>query len=92
MIGRLERLGPLKDLLNVPYLPVTPLFPWLGPLGIIPLPTKWRIRFGPPVRFWENRRIPRHPQAQTIRVLAERTRRRVQAMVHDLLAERDSVF
>jgi 1-acyl-sn-glycerol-3-phosphate acyltransferase len=92
VIGRLERLGPLKELLNVPYLPVTPLFPWLGPLGMVPLPTKWRIRFGPPMHLWESRRLPRRPQAHTIRTLAERTRRHIQAMVHDVLAERDSVF
>ena len=32
--------------LGVPYFPITPLFPWLGPLGMIPLPSKWIIQFG----------------------------------------------
>ena len=32
--------------LGVPYFPVTPLFPWLGVLGMIPLPSKWIIQFG----------------------------------------------
>jgi 1-acyl-sn-glycerol-3-phosphate acyltransferase len=32
--------------LGVPYFPMTPLFPWLGPLGMIPLPSKWIIQFG----------------------------------------------
>ncbi len=40
----------LARLLGVPYVPITPLFPWLGPLGLIPLPSKWMIQFGEPVR------------------------------------------
>jgi 1-acyl-sn-glycerol-3-phosphate acyltransferase len=92
VIGKWKNLGPLKELLNVPYVPVTPLFPWFGLLGMIPLPTKWHIRFGAPIRFYENRRIPRAPQPRTVHALAERVRRQVQGMVHELLAERESVF
>ncbi|MFQ5666863.1 MAG: lysophospholipid acyltransferase family protein [Candidatus Binatia bacterium] len=92
VIGKWQRLGPLKDLLQVPYVPVTPLFPILGPLGMIPLPTKWHIRFGAPIRFYDSQRLPRRPQPKTIRGLAERVRRRVQAMTHQLLAERESIF
>lgn len=36
---------------GLPYLPVTPTFPWLGPLGLIPLPSQWRIIFGKPIRM-----------------------------------------
>ncbi|MCE7882590.1 MAG: acyltransferase family protein [Actinobacteria bacterium ATB1] len=39
----------LARLLGTPYFPVTPTFPLLGPLGAIPLPSKWIIEFGPPV-------------------------------------------
>lgn len=39
--------------LGLPFIPVTPLFPWLGPLGAIPLPTKWSIYFGKPISFPE---------------------------------------
>jgi 1-acyl-sn-glycerol-3-phosphate acyltransferase len=39
----------LSRALGLPYLPVTPTFPWLGPAGLIPAPTKWRIIFGEPV-------------------------------------------
>jgi 1-acyl-sn-glycerol-3-phosphate acyltransferase len=35
-------------LLGVPV-PVTPTLPALGLLGAVPLPTRWRIRFGPPI-------------------------------------------
>jgi len=41
---------PLARLLRIPYFPVTPFFPLLGPLGMIPLPSKWYIEFGEPVR------------------------------------------
>ena len=34
---------------GLPYLPVTPLFPLLGPLGVLPLPARWRIRVGEPI-------------------------------------------
>ena len=32
-----------------PYFPITPTFPWLGPLGLVPLPSKWIIEFGEPM-------------------------------------------
>jgi 1-acyl-sn-glycerol-3-phosphate acyltransferase len=40
----------LARLLGVPYFPITPTFPWLGPLGLVPLPSKWIIEFGEPIR------------------------------------------
>jgi len=43
-------IGPLARLTGFPYFPVTPLFPWLGLLGTVPLPSKWRIQFHPPIR------------------------------------------
>jgi 1-acyl-sn-glycerol-3-phosphate acyltransferase len=46
LIGNIR---PLARLLGTPYFPVTPLFPWLGPLGMVPLPSKWLIEFGEPI-------------------------------------------
>jgi 1-acyl-sn-glycerol-3-phosphate acyltransferase len=43
-------LGPVADVFGLPYFPVTPTFPLLGPLGMVPLPSKWRIQFHEPVR------------------------------------------
>ena len=43
-------LGPVADLFGLPYFPITPTFPLLGPLGIVPLPSKWRIQFHEPIR------------------------------------------
>ena len=42
---------PLARLLGMPAFPITPTFPLLGPLGLFPLPVKYRIHFGEPLRF-----------------------------------------
>ena len=47
-IASLPRLG---RMLGMPAFPLTLGFPWLGPLGILPLPVKYRIYFGDPIRF-----------------------------------------
>src|SRR5262249_37958133 len=41
----------LARLINLPYFPLTPTFPWLGLLGLVPLPSKWRIEFGAPIEW-----------------------------------------
>jgi 1-acyl-sn-glycerol-3-phosphate acyltransferase len=46
MIGNARALA---RLLGLPYFPITPTFPLLGPLGAIPLPSKWLIEFGEPI-------------------------------------------
>lgn len=45
----LADLGPLARRFGLPTFPITPTFPWLGPLGAIPLPSKWMISFGEPI-------------------------------------------
>jgi 1-acyl-sn-glycerol-3-phosphate acyltransferase len=42
-------LPPVARLIGAPFFPVTPTFPWLGPLGAVPLPSKWRIEFCDPI-------------------------------------------
>ena len=39
----------LARVLGVPYFPITPLFPLAGPVGLVPLPSKWHIAFGEPI-------------------------------------------
>jgi len=46
----LADIRPLAQLTGFPYFPLTPTWPWLGPLGLVPLPSKWRIEFHAPVR------------------------------------------
>ena len=43
----------LARLFGLPYFPLTPTFPWLGPLGAVPLPSKWVIEFGEPIETAE---------------------------------------
>ena len=45
----LANAEPIARLLGLPYFPVTPTFPWLGPVGLIPLPSQWHIHFGEPI-------------------------------------------
>ncbi|MFW0795208.1 lysophospholipid acyltransferase family protein [Gordonia sp. CPCC 205515] len=45
----LADLKPLAKVLGLPYFPITPTFPLLGPLGVVPLPSKWHIHFGRPI-------------------------------------------
>jgi 1-acyl-sn-glycerol-3-phosphate acyltransferase len=41
----------LAKLIGAPAFPITWFFPWLGLLGYLPLPVKYRIHFGDPIRF-----------------------------------------
>lgn len=80
------RLRWLARPLGLPYLPVTFTFPALGPLGLLPLPARWRVAFGEPLH---RDRLAIDPD-DAVRVAgeAERVRERVQQMVNDLLDER----
>jgi 1-acyl-sn-glycerol-3-phosphate acyltransferase len=88
MIGNAR---PLAELLGFPYFPVTPLFPWLGPLGMVPLPSRWLVEFCPPV---ETTGYP--PGAEqdpaTVARLSDRVRDIIQRTLDDLLAERGPAF
>ena len=86
VIGRIEGLG---RLLGAPYVPLTPFFPLLGPLGAVPLPTKWFIRFGKPIRLPQ---VEGDTRWQRARSEAIKMRRKIQAMVTRLRARRQSVF
>jgi 1-acyl-sn-glycerol-3-phosphate acyltransferase len=41
----------LGRLIGSPAFPITPFFPWLGLAGMLPLPVKFRLHFGAPLRF-----------------------------------------
>ena len=56
IVGNMKTLA---RLLGLPYFPVTPTFPLLGPLGMIPLPSKWIIEFGEPIATDELRPVAR---------------------------------
>ncbi len=48
IIWKSEELG---EKLGLPFFPVTPTFPLLGLLGLIPFPSKWKIVFGKPIKY-----------------------------------------
>lgn len=88
VIGRIESLG---RLLGAPYLPLTPFFPMLGVVGMIPLPTKWKMRFGKPI--WPSRRRwGAGPDEGFVRRQCEEIRERMQAMLYELRGSQRSLF
>lgn len=76
---------------GLPFLPVTPTFPLLGPLGALPLPSKWVIRFGPPVSFGELAPDAASDELLLSR-LTEELRSEIQALVRAGLDARESVW
>jgi 1-acyl-sn-glycerol-3-phosphate acyltransferase len=87
----LFKLEHLSKALGVPYVPITPTFPALGPLGLLPAPTKWRIQFGEPLDLSSH-----GPEAADDEILvgklAERVRATIQGMLDRAVGARKSVF
>jgi len=79
-------------MLGLPYFPLTATFPWLGLLGLVPLPTKWRIVFGAPIDVAAEHGRDAHADALLVNRLKEQIRERIQRMIVDALRARDSVF
>jgi 1-acyl-sn-glycerol-3-phosphate acyltransferase len=88
MLGNIK---PLARLLGLPYVPVTPTFPWLGPLGLVPLPSKWIIEFGEPIPTDE---YPEGSAEDPMLVfnLTDQVRETIQHSLYQLLMRRRSVF
>lgn len=82
MVANIE---PLAKLFKLPYFPVTPTFPILGPLGAIPLPSKWIIEFGKPIPASD---LPSVYDEKAVLDFAHHFRRQVQTMVDELIVER----
>jgi 1-acyl-sn-glycerol-3-phosphate acyltransferase len=84
-------LAPLARFFGLPYFPVTPFWPWLGPLGMIPLPSKWRIQFHAPIHVEDN--PPEAADDQNlVMALADEVRDTIQQGIYDNLKLRRSVF
>ncbi|MDX1648251.1 MAG: lysophospholipid acyltransferase family protein [Myxococcota bacterium] len=76
---------------GLPFVPVTPTFPWLGPLGLVPLPSHWHIRFGEPL---DTAGLPPEAAEDELLVsrLTEELRSAVQAMVDAERRRRPGIF
>jgi 1-acyl-sn-glycerol-3-phosphate acyltransferase len=81
---------PVAKVLGLPYVPVTPTFPWLGPLGAIPLPSKWMIDFGPPIPTEEYADQVDDPMV--VFELTNQVRETIQHMLYRLLVKRGGAF
>ncbi|MET9518488.1 lysophospholipid acyltransferase family protein [Streptomyces sp. NPDC002994] len=88
MIGNARTLA---RVLGIPYFPITPTFPWLGPLGALPLPTKWTIQFGEPI---PTEGYPGEAAEDPMLMfnLTDQVREQIQHTLYKLLVQRRSVF
>jgi 1-acyl-sn-glycerol-3-phosphate acyltransferase len=87
----LGNMPTVARLLGLPYAPITPTFPMLGPLGLLPLPSKWLIEFGPPIETTSF-----GPDAaddpMLVFDLTDQVRETIQQTLYSLLMQRKSVF
>ena len=82
----------LKRLTGLLYFPITPTFPWLGPLGMLTyLPAKFRLRFLEPIDTGSIELEPAPDTAQ-VQTVAQDVRARIQENLDEMLAARRSVW
>ena len=84
----IANIGPLARLMRAPAFPVTLTWPWLGALGLVPLPVKYRIYFGEPMRFEGNA----NDEDEVIAEKVEEVKARIATMLAEGLAARRSLF
>jgi 1-acyl-sn-glycerol-3-phosphate acyltransferase len=84
----IANLMPLARLLRAPAFPVTLTWPWFGPLGLVPLPVKYHIYFGEPMRFEGNP----SDEDEVIAEKVEEVKARIAGMLAEGLAARRSLF
>ncbi len=88
----LGRLDWVARRIGMPFLPLTPTFPWLGLGGLMPLPSRWRIEFGAPVSGLEGLAADAADDRRQVRRITARVRTRVQALVDQAVERRGRVF
>jgi 1-acyl-sn-glycerol-3-phosphate acyltransferase len=86
----LGNLRTVARVLGLPYVPVTPTFPWLGPLGLVPLPSKWIIQFGEPIH--PTREPGAADDPMLVFDLTDQVREVIQHTLYSMLMQRRSVF
>ncbi len=89
MIGNLRSVA---RLLGLPYAPITPTFPLLGPLGLVPLPSKWIIEFGEPLETADLGGAAAADDPMLVFNLTDQVRETIQSTLYSLLMQRRSVF
>jgi 1-acyl-sn-glycerol-3-phosphate acyltransferase len=82
----------MKRLTGLLYFPITPTFPWLGPLGMLGyLPAKFKIRFLEPIDTTELGSEPENDRA-LVQTMSQEVRARIQENLHDMVGARKSVW
>ena len=81
----------LARLFGLPYFPITPTFPWLGPLGLVPLPSKWIIEFGEPI-MTDHYPDGAADDPMLVFNITDQVRESIQQALYRLLVQRRSVF
>ena len=81
----------LARFLGLPYFPVTPTFPALGPLGLIPLPSKWLIHFDDPIHT-DHLPPGSADDPAVLFDITDQVRERIQRRLYDLIAQRGGAF
>jgi 1-acyl-sn-glycerol-3-phosphate acyltransferase len=82
----------LRRLTGLIYFPITPTFPWLGPLGMLGyMPAKFKIRFLEPIDTTKMGNEPAEDKA-LVQTVAQEIRARIQENLHEMLARRKSVW
>ena len=84
----IANLMPLARLLRMPAFPVTLTWPWLGLLGMLPLPVKYHIYFGEPMHFTGNP----SDEDEVIGEKVEQVKAEIATMLAEGLAARRSLF
>jgi 1-acyl-sn-glycerol-3-phosphate acyltransferase len=88
---KLADAKPLARAIGAPFVPITPTFPWLGPLGLIPLPSRWRIEFCEPIEL--SRYGPDAADDQRLLFdVSEQVRGTIQDKLYENLVKRGSTF
>jgi len=78
----------LAKLLKMPYAPISPWLPILGPLAYLPMPVKFHVYFGEPLTF----KGRFDDEDGVIDDKVQEVQDKVQSMIDDGLADRKSLF
>ena len=87
----IAKVPALARVLGLPYFPITPLFPWLGPLGMIPLPSKWIIQFGEAITT-DELGAGAADDPMIVFNITDQVRETIQQTLYALLMQRRSAF
>jgi 1-acyl-sn-glycerol-3-phosphate acyltransferase len=74
-------LKPIARALGLPVAPITPTFPWLGPLGLLPYPVRYKIVYGEPLLFHKRFGPEGADDARLVQYLARQVRSEVQRLI-----------